>query len=502
MQDDLLEEQPSEAQLADEGEKAPPKLGLDVQIEALGACQRHVRVTIPRTDIDRYFDEAVGKLSSEAVVPGFRPGRAPRKLIERRFRKEVQEQVKANLLTDSMAQLIKDYDLAPISEPDLDVENVLLPETGPMVFEFGLEVRPEFEVPQWKGLDLQTIEHEFTEAEIDAELQEILLRHGKLVPTDEPARTGDYVTVNVSFRFGDKLLNEVRDRELKLQPRLVLRDGVLEGFDTLMAGARPGERRTGQARASDQIGNPQIRGQQVAVEFEVLDVKRPQLPELDEALLQRLGDFQSEADLRHAIRDALRDRFEFHKRRFIRDQIRTKLLANADWDLPPQLLRRQAQREIERYVLELRHAGYDDKAILAHVNGVRQNILENTRRALQEHFLLERIAEEEGLEVAEEDIDSVIAEIAAQQDESPRRIRARLEKANNMDAVHNLAIEHKVLQKIIAHANFTKIEWQPAETAAAPLDESLAGEGPPESVQAADSPSAENTSQPPAEPQP
>lgn len=502
MQDDLLDEQPAEAQLSDEGDDVPPKLALDVQIEALGACQRHVRVSIPRTEIDRYLDEVVGKLSNEAIVPGFRPGRAPRKLVERRFRKEVQEQVKRSLLNDSMAQLIEDYDLAPISEPDLDVDKVLLPEAGPMVFEFGLEVRPEFELPQWKGLDLQTIEHEVTEAEIEAELEEILLRHGKLVPTEEPARTGDYVTVNVSFRFGDTLLNQVRDKELKLQPRLVLRDGVLEGFDALMAGARPGERRTGQARASDEIGNPQVRGQQVAVEFEVLDVKRPQLPELDEALLQRLGDFRCEADLRDAIRNALQDRFEFHKRRFIRDQIRTKLLANADWDLPPQLLRRQAQREIERYVLELKHAGYDEKAILAHVNEVRQNILENTRRALQEHFLLERIAEEEGLRIDEADIDSVIQVIAAQQGDSPRRVRARMEKANNMDAVHNLAVEQKVLRKIIDRANFTKVDWQPAKMAAVPLDESLAGEAPPESVQAADSPSAQTPSQTPAEPQP
>lgn len=500
MQDDVLEERSEAEDFAGEG--VLPRLDLEVQINVVGACERHVRVTIPRDDIDRYFEEAVGKLSDEVSIPGFRRGRAPRKLVERRFRKEVQDQVKANLLNDSLQQLINEYDLAPISEPELDVERVLLPETGPLVYEFRLEVRPEFELPQWKGLHLDLPQHEVTDEQVDAQIQQLLLRLGRLVPTDEPARLGDYVTVNIAFRFGDRLLNEVREKELKLERRLVFRDGVLEGFDTLMAGVRPGERRTGQATVAADIADPALRGQQVAVEFEVLDVKRPELPELNEALLQRLGDFDSLAELREVIRDSLAARFEFQQRRYIREQVRQKLLAQADWDLPPRLLRRQAQRELERYALELRAAGYDEDAILARVNEVRQNILENTRRALQEHFLLERIAEDEGIEVSEADIEEEIAQIAQQQGESPRRVRARLEKTNQMDAVHNLAVERKVLDLIIANASFNKVAWRPAETAATPLDESVGGAAPPEAESVPENPPQQPQATPESKPQP
>jgi trigger factor len=451
MQDDVMEEPSAEESLAGE-EGAQPKLNLDVHIDALGTCERRVRVSVPRSEIDRYFDQAVDKLVVDAVVPGFRPGRAPRKLIERRFRKEVQEQVKANLLNDSLSQLIEDYDLAPISEPELDVEQVLLPESGPMVYEFRLEVRPEFELPQWKGLELERLEHEVTEEEVEAQLQQILLRHAKLVVSDEPARAGDHVTVNIRFRLGEALLNELKDKEVKLEPRLLFRDGLLEGFDALMAGVRPGERRTGQATVSADVANEGLRGRQVSVEFEVLEVKRPQLPELNEALLERLGGYEDEGELREAIRGMLKAQFEFQQRRHIRDQIRQKLLAQVNWDLPPGLLRRQAQREIERYALELRAAGYDEQAVLAQVNEARHNILENTRRALQEHFLLERIAEEEQIAPTEEDIDQEIALIALQQRESERRVRARLEKANQMDAVYNLAVERRVIERIIAEA--------------------------------------------------
>jgi trigger factor len=512
MQDDLLEQQPAEEELAggdehlDSGEEAARKLVQEVQINVLGACQRHVRVSIPREEIDRYVEETVGKLALDAVVPGFRPGRAPRKLVERRFRKEVLQQVKSSLLNDSVAQLIDDYDLVPISEPELEEEHVLLPETGPMVYEFHLEVRPEFELPQWKGLELESLDEQVTDQDVEEAVRALLLRYGTLEPTSEPAAKGDHVTVNLTFRHGERLLRELREQELALAPRLLFRDAILEGFDALLAGARPGERRTGTLTLSSDVADPALRGQQVEVELEVLDVKRPQPAPINEALLQRVGGFQDEQELRQAVRRSLTLRYEFEARRHLRNQIRQKLLAQANWDLPPGLLRRQAQREIERFMLELRASGYDEDTILARVNEVRLDILANTRWALQEHFLLERIAEEEGIKLTEEDIDLEVALIAAQQQESPRRVRARLEKSNQMDALYNLAIERHVLQRILDHATFTKVERKKAEVSATALDESVCGEAAPESAppsaelppaQAAASPSDSPTAGPP-----
>src|SRR5262249_18715224 len=133
------------------GEEAKPKLNLSVKIDKRGTCERHLTVTVPREDIDRYFADALKELMPTVQVPGFRPGRAPRKLVEHRFHKEVAQQVKSSLLMQSLEQISEEQKLAAISEPDLDLEAVDLPEEGPMTFEFNLEVRPEFDLPQWKG---------------------------------------------------------------------------------------------------------------------------------------------------------------------------------------------------------------------------------------------------------------------------------------------------------------------------------------------------------------
>ena len=106
------------------------ELHLDVEIDSPSACQRHITVTVAREDIDRYLDDAFSEMMGTANVPGFRVGRAPRKLVEARFRKEVSDQIKGSLLLDSMAQVNENHDLAAISEPDIDLEAVELTHRG------------------------------------------------------------------------------------------------------------------------------------------------------------------------------------------------------------------------------------------------------------------------------------------------------------------------------------------------------------------------------------
>src|SRR3954470_8643543 len=114
-----------------EAETPKRKLDLDVQISDVGPCKKHLKVAIARTEVERQFDESLGTMKREAAVPGFRPGRAPKTLVERRFRKQVSEQVKSSLLMACLEQLDEDYDLNPITEPRLDLETIEVPDEGP-----------------------------------------------------------------------------------------------------------------------------------------------------------------------------------------------------------------------------------------------------------------------------------------------------------------------------------------------------------------------------------
>lgn len=444
-----------------EGDEQPKKLDLQVQIASPSACERHVTVTISRQDVDRYLDEAYSELMDTASVPGFRVGRAPRKLVENRYKDEVGDKIKGSLLMDSLTQISEEQSFTAISEPDLNLEAIEVPDEGPMVFEFDIEVRPEFDLPNWKGLKVERPVREFTDADVDEQIELMLARYGQLVPHDGPAAEGDYVTVNIRTTADGQQVAFDEERSVRVRPQLSFLDGRMEDFGTLMAGVRAGDKRTGSLQLTQDAPNEALRGKQVDVEFEVLDVKKLKLPELTEDFLQEIGNFESEEKFREAVRANLQRQLEYEQQRKARQQITAELIKKADWDLPPGLLKRQSVRELERAVMELRRAGFSETEIRARQNELRQNSAASTAKALKEHFILERIAEEEKIEAEEGDFEQEILLIALQSGESPRRVRAQIEKRGLMDVLQNQIVERKVLERVQAEASFTDLPYTP-----------------------------------------
>jgi trigger factor len=470
-----MDAQEPEAQSGEAEAEAKPKLALEVAVDSPGVCQRHVTVTISREDIDRYYDEAFSEMMPSAAVPGFRKGRAPRKLVESRFHREVTDQIKGSLIVDTMEQIGEEHDLSAISEPDFDLDAVEVPDTGPMTFEFDLEVRPEFDLPQWKGLKLERPIREITQKEVDTELKRVLGRHSKMVPHGEPAAMEDYVVLNLVFSQDGRPISEAGEQTVQVRPRLSFPDGTLEDFGKLMVGAKAGDTRTSKVKLSHHAPQEGLRGQEVDVALEVVRVCRLELPELNDQTLSQLGRFDSEGDLRDAIRDELERQMEYHQNQRVRQQITDLLTESADWELPPALLRRQAHRELERAVLELRAAGFPDADIQARENELRQNSENATATALKEHFILERIAEEEEIEATPKDIDQECNLIAAQSDESPRSVRARIEKRGMTDALRNQIIERKVMELIAEHATYKEVEFRPPAKDVEAVDHVICG---------------------------
>jgi trigger factor len=466
---------PSSTTTGQDADSPSRPLALEVAVETVSTCQRRVKVTIPRDDIDRYHEEAIGELMPTALLPGFRPGRAPKRLVGSRFRSELADQIRSKLVTDALTQVSEERKLAPISEPDLDYAAVLLPDEGPMTFEFSIEVRPEFELPSWKGLSIKRPAREITEADVDEALHALLRERGRFVPHAGPPKPGDMIVGNLRFLDGDTQVSSAEEIEIVVRPRLSFADAELQGFDSLVEAAAPGQTVRASVRVSDEAAVEALRGREVTMELSVLDVKRHELPAITPALLEELGAFESEEDLRAAVRKQLENRLEWHRRRHVRQQVAAALTASAGWDLPPSLLKRQAQRELERAILELRRSGFDDDGIRRHVNELRQTVMASTARALKEHFILERIAEDESIADVPGDYDEEIRAIAVQSGESPRRVRASLERRGLMDVLRNQIIERKTIDLITSHASFKDVPFEFDRPDAEAIDHAVCG---------------------------
>src|SRR5262249_39432908 len=155
------------------------------------------------------------------------PGKAPRQLVVKRFRKQVSEQVKSTILMSALGQIDKDYKLDPIVQPQLDVDAIELPEKGPMTFEMDVEVRPQFEVPNFKGKKVQRPVVEITDKDVDTQLTRHIERYGQIVPKlDGSAEIGDYLTADLAFLRPDgRIINEVKEVQFRLQQELRFQNG-------------------------------------------------------------------------------------------------------------------------------------------------------------------------------------------------------------------------------------------------------------------------------------
>lgn len=436
------------------------KMDIDVDIQELNACERHIKITIPRTEIDRYFESEFCELSEEAHVPGFRRGMAPRKLVEKRFKKEIGERVKNQLVMQSLAQISEHSGLTPISEPDFKYESIVLPETGPMIFEFNLEVRPSFELPKWQGLTIQRPVHEFTNEEVTRATERYLEQFGTLVPTNDSAQNGDYIVAKLIFRSNGEVVSQANEETIRIRPTLSFSDGLIKDFDQLMVGVKAGDHREAKISLSEDSPNPALRGTEIEASFEILEVKKLQLPELTHEFLDRIGEFKNIGDFRDGVLDSLKQQLDYEQRQAVRQQITKALTVSASWDIPQALLQSQAERELERMIIELRRSGYTDDVIKKEINYLRQNSRTVVAQSMKEHFILEKIAEVEDVQDNPEDYETEIKLIANQKGSNPRRIRSQLEKQGSMDILRNQIIERKVIDLILQHAKFVDVPYE------------------------------------------
>jgi trigger factor len=199
------------------------------------------------------------------------------------------------------------------------------------------------------------------------------------------------------------------------------------------------------------------------------------LPELTPEFLKTLGDFESESELRDVVRKSLERRLQFEQQKKARQQILGSLTVAADWDLPPELLKKQATREFERSVLEYRRSGFSEQEIRTHANELLQNSRAATAKSLKEHFVLEKLAEQEKIEADGPDYEDEIRLIAEQSGESVRRVRAQIEKRGLMDTLRNQIIERKTLDVVMKQAKFKDVPYKLEVPTTEAVDATLAG---------------------------
>ena len=465
VEDTALDTETAGTASADLGGQIP--LELKFERSKIGPCRQHVIVTVARTSIDRVVKDTVAGLIGKVVVPGFRIGHVPESLIRRRFQKELNDEVKTAIVGQSLQQLSQQESVDPINEPDIDLDALDISNDSDFIFEFDIETRPEFDLPDYKGLKIDRTKVQVDDQKL-AELENKFLdRHGRLAPVAGPAQLDDTVAARVEFFHNVKILNTLEDVDVRVRPIVRFQDGEVNGFDKLMIGAKEGDVREAQAVVSIEAPNLELRGETVQVKLTVLDVKRMERPTLNEEFCTRIG-VESPETVRTYLRNVFQRQAEYQERQSCRGQVLNQISASADWDLPEALVGKQIENALNREMLEMQQAGFTPEEIRSKENELRQKSISMTRRNLKQHFILDRIATEEGIEPTESEIEDEIANLAHQNDEPLRRVRARMKKSGLIENLRAQLRERMAIDFILQHAKITEVPMPVAdETTAA-----------------------------------
>ena len=435
-----------------------------VRVEPSGPAAKKVTIEIPPERITEKLEQQFKELRRHAALPGFRVGHAPRKLIEKRFGDDIKEQVRSQLIQESFQQAIEKNELQVLGEPQFEnPDQIKLPDDGPLTYTFEVEVQPEFALPDFKTLTVKKPKIEITEDNVDQAMRNLREQQGTLVPVeDRGVEAGDYMIADVHVKIGDEVVAHQHDAQIVARAGRIANIQV-DDLDKQLDGLKGGEKRSLSVHAPDTHPNEKMRGKDVQIEFDLKDIKKLELAELNQAFLDDLG-FENEPELRQALREQMEEKIAEDVQTAMRQQVNAFLLQNVQFELPNKLSSKQADRVVNRRAVDLMLRGVPREQVEANVERLRAGAHDEAIRELKLYFILQKIAKDFEVDVSEGELNGRIALMAAQRDERPERLKQQMSKDGSLENLYIQMREQKAIDKILEQANVQEVELKQGET--------------------------------------
>ncbi len=428
-----------------------------VTIEEAGPCKKKVFVQIPEESVKNATDEQYESLRKEALVPGFRKGRAPRQLLEKRFGKETTEQVKLKLLADASDSAIKDNKLDTLREPDIDFEKIELPADGPLKFDFEIEVRPEFDLPQLEGIAVEKRKLEVTDEQIDREIKQLQKWAGIWAPREGgKVELDDQIIADVVLKADGAEEEKFDNIEIYVRQNGFVGAIPVEKLDELLIGAKAGDARQTSVDVPKTYFRQEYRGKKVDVQITVKDIKRLKPAELNEDLFKRFG-VEDESELQEKIRDTLQGRLETQLRTEMTEQIYKYMLDNTNFDLPMDVVAEHSTMLRQRQYTNLMRQGLPREKIEEQMQQLQASSEQQAKEQLKTFFIMDKIADKLDIDVSEEEINGHIAQLAIQQGQRPERMREEMVRNGSLAQFRLQVREDKCIAKLLESAKITEV---------------------------------------------
>jgi len=459
------------------------KDAIRVEKEDLGGLRMKLTVTVPRETVDERLGDQFMELKRESLIPGFRKGHAPMKLIEKRFGNEVGDELKGKLLGSGYLAAVEKEDIKPLGDPQIWIktkekrvsedhvskevevdrlvgfesalEHVRLPKEGPFTFACELELKPQFELPSLEKIPVEKPVISISDDDVEKEIKNLRKMRGTFQPVEEgEVEADDLIYVSMKMTVDGDVITQ--EDNFDMAARDINVEGVrLEGFGDAVVGKKVGDAFTFEATVPQDHQDADLRGKKATFDLKILEIKRLSLPDLNEAFLSSLG-MESEAELREAIKGNLEDQIDRNTSRMMQEQIGDYLIEKTNIEIPEGLSQRQTERSVDRRRMEMLQLGMPATEVDKAVDEMRSAARDQVLRDLKLFFVLEKIADDLEIDIREEEINGAIAQIAARSGKRFDRVRDELSKGDGLGTLYMRIRDQKVLDRLLEDAEVTE----------------------------------------------
>ncbi|MEQ8845651.1 MAG: trigger factor [Phycisphaerales bacterium] len=437
----------------------------DYTVTDSGPSRKRLEIEVSAETVDQRLQTSVDTLLEEAELPGFRRGRVPKALLEKRFGNNIRSEARNQIVAEAYQQAVEKSGLKVIGDPFGTQLNDIEIEPGkPLKFGIDVEVQPEFDLPKFEGLELKRPMLEVTDERVEDELTKICLNEGSLESHDS-AEAGDYVTGNARMVDQDGAEHyNIEGAVVQCPPDggsgMIL--GVLvEDLGKQLGLPKIGEAKTIKTKGPEQHEVEALRGKDLTITFECTAIDK--IVPLDRAeLVSRFG-LADEDELKGRLRERLEQRIRVQQSTAVRQQVAKHLLSAVDFELPERLTAQQAGRAMERRRMELMYRGMDEMEIEKHVAQLRAASAAEAKDNLKLFFILNRVAEDMDVQVTEGEARQRVAEMAFERGARPEQFFQELVQSGRIQSVFLQIREHKTLDAIIEKAKVTDVKAEEME---------------------------------------
>ena len=408
-------------------------------------CKRELELEIPAENVKKATDKIARDLAKVARIPGFRPGKAPVTLIQRRFADDIKGEVLESLVPEYLSQALQEKKMIPVNRPEVDQVNFA--DDGLVKFRATFEVLPEFELGDYKGLEVEVEEIEIGDAQVDKAIEELRERAATYAPVEgRPIQDGDYAQL--------KLIGTPAGGGDPIQADNILchigAEETLESFTENLRGASPGDTKTFEAKYPDDYPDPKLVGKTYNYSVEVLGIKEKKLPEVNDEFAKDIsaefGGITTVAELRTKIRERLDAAREQQQKQQADEKIIEALIKKHDFPVPETLIEHQMDSRLERVVRSLAQQGVDPRAVNVDWVSLRRRQRDRSVDDVKAELIIDRIATAENIDATEEDVEKEIEHLASHSGESAAALRARLTKQGALDRIKSKLRSHKTIE--------------------------------------------------------